>query len=139
MLHFGNQLRAVKMAHEGRMPVKKIKVYEYSGCDTCRKALKYLDARGVGYEKRAIRETPPTTAELRKMLSACGGDVRRLFNISGRDYKELGLKDRLPKMGEDEALDLLASNGNLIKRPFVLGDGVALIGFKEAEWDRQFE
>ena len=115
-----------------------IKVYAYKNCDTCRKAAKWLGVQGVVFKEIPIRETPPTVAELKKMLKAMGGDVRKLFNTSGMDYKALNLKDKLPTMSESEALELLASNGNLVKRPFVLGDGVATVGFKEEAWAEMF-
>jgi arsenate reductase len=85
-------------------------------------------------EVKAIRETPPTRAELQVALAAAGGELRRLFNTSGADYRELGMKDRLPEMGETEALDLLSKNGNLVKRPFFIDGQKVLLGFKEAEW-----
>lgn len=111
-----------------------VKVYEYKGCETCRKALKWLDARGVKYAKAAIRETPPSKAELETMLARYGGQLRRLFNTSGRDYKELGLSSKLPSMTRAQALKLLSKNGNLVKRPFLLAGGGGAAGFKEEEW-----
>ena len=72
-------------------------------------------------------------AELKTVLAAAG-DIRKLFNTSGVDYRELGMKDKLPTMSEAEALALLATHGNLVKRPILIGDGKALAGFKEAEW-----
>ena len=114
------------------------KVYAYKGCDTCRKALKWLREHGVGFEERAIRETPPTPAELKRVLDRYEGDLKRLFNTAGGDYRELGMKDRLPTMGVDEAVELLSRTGNLVKRPLVVGDGVALAGFKEDEWKSAF-
>ncbi|MFC5454837.1 arsenate reductase family protein [Prosthecobacter fluviatilis] len=115
-----------------------LKVYAYSGCSTCKNAIKWLKGHGVAYEELAIRETPPTVAELKVMLSAYEGDVRRLFNVSGMDYRSLGLKDKLPGMSTDEALEMLAGNGNLVKRPFVVDEKgkVRLVGFKEAEWEK---
>lgn len=113
-----------------------ISVYAYKGCDTCRKALKWLKEQGIPHEVKAIRETPPSVAELEGAVEAFGGDLRPLFNTSGGDYRELGLKDQLPTMTADEAIRLLHGNGNLVKRPFVTGDGVVLVGFKEAEWQR---
>ena len=113
---------------------RMISVYAYKGCDTCRKALKWLKERGIPHEVKAIRETPPTVAELKAAVAAFGGDLRPLFNTSGGDYRELGLKDKLPGMSADEAVALLSKNGNLVKRPFVTGDGVVLAGFKEGEW-----
>ena len=115
-----------------------IKMYAYKNCDTCRKAAKWLGAQGVDFKEVPIRETPPTVAELKQMLKAMGGDVRKLFNTSGVDYKTLNMKDKLPAMSEGEALELLASNGNLVKRPFVLGDGVATVGFKDEVWTELF-
>lgn len=111
-----------------------LKVYTYANCDTCRKAVRWLRAHGVAFDERAIRETPPTPAELRAMLSAHGGELRRLFNTSGRDYRELKLGEQLPGLSAAEAVRLLAGNGNLVKRPFAVGDGVALVGFAEPAW-----
>lgn len=113
----------------------KLKMYEYAKCSTCRKAQKYLDAKGVDYTLAPIRETPPTKAELKKML-AITGNIKKLFNISGQDYRALGIKDKLSGMSESQALDLLASNGNLIKRPFILKGENGAVGFDEEEWDR---
>ena len=111
-------------------------VYCYQKCSTCRDALKWLDGRGLAYQVKAIRETPPTPAELGTALNAAGGDLRKLFNTSGMDYRALGLKDQLPTMGQAAACELLARNGNLVKRPFLIGDGAVLVGFKEPEWRR---
>ena len=109
-------------------------IYAYKNCDTCRKAIKWLKENHIAHEVKAIRETPPTAAELHAALAACGGDLRVLFNTSGGDYRDLGLKDRLPTMEPDEAISLLSNNGNLVKRPFLIGKGSVLVGFKEAEW-----
>ena len=111
-----------------------LRVYIYQKCSTCRDALKWLDAHGIKYEVKAIRETPPSKPELKVALDAFNGDLRKIFNTSGMDYRALGLKDRLPNMSENEALEMLSSHGNLVKRPFVIGDGVVLTGFKEAVW-----
>jgi arsenate reductase len=113
-----------------------LKVYAYEKCDTCRKALKFLAAQKVVHEAIPIREQPPTTAELRKMLGYVGGDLRKLFNTAGQDYRTLDMKTRLPKLKVDEALALLASNGNLVKRPFVLGKRAGAVGFREEEWEQ---
>lgn len=112
-----------------------IKIFIYEKCDTCQKALKYLQERGIKAEQVPIRETPPTVAELKRMLSYVG-DLKRLFNTSGLDYKALNLKDRLPKLTEAEALALLATNGNLVKRPFLLTKTGGTTGFKQDEWER---
>jgi len=109
-------------------------VYTYASCDTCRRATKWLRAQGIAFEEKPIRETPPTGKELQAMLAKQGGELRRLFNIAGQDYRALGLKDKWSAMGEAEAIALLAGNGNLVKRPFLLGADVGLVGFEEAEW-----
>lgn len=115
-----------------------MRLYAYKNCDTCREAKKWLDARGIGYEEVPIREQPPSERELRRMLGYLG-DLRKLFNTSGRDYKELGLKERFPGMTEAEAIALLASNGNLVKRPFVIGKDFGMVGFRESEWESLLE
>lgn len=114
--------------------MKPVTVYAYKNCDTCRRALKFLSNEGVEARVIPIREQPPTTAELKRMLGYCDGQVRRLFNTSGGDYKAMNLKERLPKLTESEALELLASNGNLVKRPFLLTADAGCVGFREDEW-----
>lgn len=113
-------------------------LYTYQGCSTCKAAVKWLRARGIAFTEKPVRETPPTVQELRAMLAALGGDERRLFNTSGQDYRQMGLKDRLPGMETDEKLDLLTRYGSLVKRPFLIDEaaGVFLTGFKEPEWSR---
>lgn len=111
-----------------------LRVYTYARCDTCRRAVKFLRAHDLAFTEIPIRETPPTKAELQAMLAAQNGEIRKLFNTSGGDYKALGLSARLPTLSVDEALDLLAANGNLVKRPFVIGAGIHLVGFDEARW-----
>lgn len=113
-------------------------VYAYAGCGTCKSALKWLASHRIEAEIKAIRETPPTRKELSDALAQLGG-VRQLFNTSGGDYKELGLKDKLPAMTDSDALDLLASRGNLVKRPFVAWKGKYLVGFKDqTAWEEFF-
>jgi arsenate reductase len=109
-------------------------VYTYANCDRCRAAVRWLRARGLDFVERPIRETPPTVVELRAMLAAQGGELRRLCNTSGQDYRELGLGTKLSTMAPGEVLALLASRGNLVKRPFAIGAGVHLVGFDEAAW-----
>ena len=111
-----------------------LKIYTLSNCDSCRAATKWLRANGVAFEEKAIRETPPSPSELRTMLAAKGGDLRKLFNTSGRDYREQKLGEKLPSLTPSAALELLATNGNLVKRPFLIGEGVALVGFEENAW-----
>ena len=109
-------------------------VYTYNKCSTCRRAVAWLRERGVEFDERPIRETPPTENELRIVLSVYDGNLRRLFNTSGQDYRKLGLKERLPSIDEAEAIRLLSENGNLVRRPFMLAGGKGGAGFKEAEW-----
>lgn len=111
------------------------KVYTYQKCSTCRKATQWLKAKGIKFEEIPVRETPPGKKELEAMLQAYEGDLRRLFNTSGMDYRDLGLKDKLPNMTKAEALKLLSQNGNLVKRPFLLADSFKAAGFKEADWE----
>ena len=111
------------------------KVYAYNNCDTCRKALKFLDENSVAYEKIDITRQPPTLAELQTMLTAVG-DLKKLFNTSGVAYREGRIAEKLPRLSTAEALKLLAGNGRLIKRPFALFDGGGLVGFREADWKK---
>lgn len=117
-----------------------LKVYSYKNCSTCQKALKYLEKKGVKFETLPIVEAPPSKAELKKMLAYLkegGGSFKQLFNTSGQQYRELGISDKIKGgMSEEQAIDLLAANGKLIKRPFVLSDKTGLVGFKEDEWKR---
>ena len=111
-----------------------MKIYTYKNCGSCKKATKWLDAQGITYEELPIRESPPSVNELKQMLDFQEGDLRKLFNTAGGDYHELNMKLKLPKMSQSEALNLLNNRGNLVKRPFVLGDSVGLVGFKEDLW-----
>jgi arsenate reductase len=112
-----------------------LRVYAYQGCATCRKALKFLAERKVAHEVVPIREQPPAVEELRRMLGHAGGDVRRLFNTSGGDYKAMNLKEKLPGLAVEEALALLARHGNLVKRPFALGGDRGAVGFRVPDWE----
>jgi arsenate reductase (glutaredoxin) len=109
-------------------------IYTLSNCDTCRAATKWLRAQGIAFEERAIRDTPPSVAELRAMLAGQKGALRKLFNTAGRDYRELKLGEKLPTLSENAALALLAENGSLVKRPFLVGEGVTLVGFDASVW-----
>lgn len=111
-----------------------LKVYAYKNCSTCKKAQKFLEEKGIEHKVLPIRETPPSKAELKKMLKAYEGDIKKLFNTSGQDYRAMGIKDKIADMSADEAIELLASNGNLIKRPFALSSDFAIVGFKEDAW-----
>ena len=111
-------------------------IYGYHKCSTCRDALQWLNTHGIPHTSKQIRETPPSPAELKADLKILGGEIRMLFNTSGIDYRALGMKDRLPEMTEDEAIELLSKNGNLVKRPFLLDGGKALVGFKPELWEK---
>ncbi|ADE53039.1 arsenate reductase family protein [Coraliomargarita akajimensis] len=111
-----------------------LKIYCYKNCGTCKKAIKWLEQAGVEFKVLPIRDTPPSVEELKAMLTYQQGELKRLFNTAGGDYRELNMKERLQKLSEDEAFELLHSRGNLVKRPFALGDNLGLVGFKEAEW-----
>ena len=115
-----------------------IKIYQYSKCDTCRKALKFLNAKGVKYQCLPIVEQPPSKAELEQMLGylkAEGGGLKNLFNSSGVQYRELKISEKMKSgLSESEAIDLLAGNGKLIKRPFLLTANTGRVGFKPEEW-----
>lgn len=109
---------------------------EYPKCTTCKKAKAWLDARGVDYEARHIVEENPTTAELAEWHAKSGLPIRRFFNTSGMLYRERNLKATLDAgISDEEAYDLLAENGMLVKRPLVIGDDFVLVGFKEAAWE----
>lgn len=133
-IHPGEACLLAIARHDSLPPM--VKVYAYRNCGTCREGLKWLKQRGIEHEVIAIREQPPSQEELSLALNAMGGEVRRLFNTSGADYRELGLKDRLPTMDASAACALLASNGNLVKRPFVIRGNTVLTGFKADEWER---
>ena len=107
----------------------------YPKCSTCRKAKTWLDERGLACEVRDIKLENPTAEELRRWHQASGLPLKRFFNPSGLQYKALGLKDKLPGMDEEEQLALLASDGMLVKRPILVGDGFVLTGFKPQEWE----
>ena len=114
--------------------MSETRVYCYANCGTCRKALKWLDGQGITYRELPIRETPPSVAELRLALRELG-TIRKLINTSSQDYRELGLKDRLEGMETEAVFALLRENGNLVKRPFVVANGTAWTGFREADWE----
>ncbi len=106
----------------------------YQRCSTCKRAQAFLDAHGVAYEWRDIKGDHPSEAELRAWQAQSGLPLRRFFNTSGLKYRELGLKDRLGAMGEDEQFALLAGDGLLVKRPVLVDGDQVLVGFNEAAW-----
>ena len=107
----------------------------YPMCTTCQKAQKWLDARGLTYTVRHIKDENPTAEELKAWRERSGAPLRKFFNTSGLKYKELALKEKLPAMPEEEQLALLASDGMLVKRPILVGEDFVLVGFKEADWE----
>ena len=115
-----------------------LRMYTYQKCDTCRKALRFLEARGIAAEVVPIRKQPPSKTELKQMLELVGGDIRKLFNTSGQDYKALKLKDKLAALTAAQAFELLVGNGNLVKRPFVITRNGGTVGFKEEVWRMLF-
>lgn len=110
---------------------------EYPPCSTCKKAKKWLDDHGIQYTDRHIKENNPTIEELKQWHAASGYPLKKFFNTSGLQYKALGLKDKLPTMTEEEQYALLATDGMLVKRPVVVGDGFVMTGFREAEWEEK--
>ena len=113
-----------------------IKVYCYSKCSTCKKALKWLDEKKVKYELIDLKENNPDEKTLRKYHKQSGLPLKRFFNTSGMIYREMELSKKLPDMSEDEQFKLLASDGMLVKRPMLVTDKTVLTGFKEAEWEK---
>lgn len=111
-----------------------IKVYCYSRCNTCKKALKWLDENGIVHEVVDIKTDHPDEASLRKYHAMSRLPLKRFFNTSGKPYRELELSSKLPGLSEDEQFALLASDGMLVKRPLLVGDNYVLTGFREEEW-----
>lgn len=112
-------------------------VLVYRKCSTCQKALKWLEAKQIAFTERPIVEENPTYEELKAWYAKSGLPLKKFFNTSGLVYKELGLKDKLAEMTEEEQLKLLATNGMLVKRPMVVGEDFVLTGFREKEWEEK--
>ena len=111
----------------------------YPRCTTCQKAKKWLDANGIDYEDRHIKLENPTYEELKEWYEISGLPLKKFFNTSGLLYKSMDLKNKLPAMNEEEMLKLLSTDGMLVKRPLVIGDGFVLVGFKEIEWENRLK
>ena len=109
----------------------------YPKCSTCQRARTFLDEHGAAYTLRDIKTENPTAEELRLWWEKSGLPLKRFFNTSGLQYKALGLKDRLPDMDEQAQLDLLATDGMLVKRPILVGEDFVLVGFRAAEWEQR--
>lgn len=114
-----------------------MKVYCYSKCTTCKKALKWLDEQGVAYDLIDIKENNPSREELETWYTMSGLPLKKFFNTSGQIYRQMELSKKLPDMSDNEQLDLLATDGMLVKRPLVIGEDFVLTGFKEAEWEEK--
>ena len=107
----------------------------YPKCSTSNKAQAWLDANNIPYQFRHIKENNPTAQELKEWHEKSGLELKRFFNTSGLLYKEMKLKDKIPSMSDEEKYELLSSDGMLVKRPILIGDGFVLVGFKEAQWE----
>lgn len=107
----------------------------YPKCTTCQKAEKWLTENNISYSKRHIVEQNPTIEELNKWWQQSKLPLKRFFNTSGLAYKEMNLKERLPQMSETEQIELLSTNGMLVKRPLLINDKTILVGFKENDWN----
>ena len=112
---------------------------EYPKCSTCQKAKKWLDENGFSYEDRNIKEQNPTADELRAWHKMSGLELKRFFNTSGLLYKSMQLKSKLPSMSEEEQYELLSSDGMLIKHPIIVDGSTVLVGFREAEWEKDLK
>ena len=112
---------------------------QYPPCSTCQKAKKWLDTNGIAYEDRHIKEQNPTYEELKAWHAVSGLPLKKFFNTSGLLYKSMDLKNKLPTMSETEMLDLLATDGMLVKRPILVGEDFVLVGFKESEWAQRLQ
>ena len=108
---------------------------EYPKCSTCKNAKKWLIQNNIEFEDRNIVENTPTKEELEKWIKQSEKEIKKFFNTSGLKYKELNLKEKLPNMTDEEKIELLSSDGMLIKRPLLITDKEILVGFKEKEWE----
>ena len=117
-----------------------VTVYQYKGCSTCKKALRYLDAAGVEHRAVPIVDQPPSSKELRRLWKMSGLPLRKFFNVSGQSYRNGGFKERIGTMDEAEQLEALAADGKLIKRPILVDERTksVLVGFREADYDAHF-
>lgn len=114
-------------------------VLAYRKCSTCVKALKWLEDNNIEFTERPMKEENPTYEELKKWYEMSGLPLKKFFNTSGLLYKDMKLKDKLPEMSEEEQLQLLATDGMLVKRPLVVGEDYVLAGFKESEWEERMK
>lgn len=115
-----------------------IKLYTYKNCGTCKKATKWLRENSISFNEIPIRQTPPSKHELQEMLTQYN-DTKYLFNTSGQDYRALNLKEKREILSIEEQIELLHTNGNLVKRPFLISESKKLVGFKVSEWEDAFK
>lgn len=109
----------------------------YSKWTTCRKARTWLDENNIKYIERPIKEENPRAEELGKWIEKSDYPIKRFFNTSGKIYRELGLRDKLEEMSQEEKIEILSSDGMLVKRPLLVGEDLVLVGFKEKEWEEK--
>lgn len=114
----------------------KILFIEYPKCTTCQKAKKWLEQNNIEFEDRHIVENNPTKEELIKWINQSGYEIKKFFNTSGLKYKELNLKEKLPNMSDEEKIEILSTDGMLVKRPLIISENLILVGFKEKEWEQ---
>lgn len=112
----------------------KVLFIEYPKCSTCQKAKKWLEGKSIKFTDRHIVEDNPSEDELKKWINLSGLEIRKWFNVTGMKYRELGLKDKLDSMTDEEKIKILASDGMLVKRPVIVSDEFVCVGFKEKEW-----
>lgn len=110
----------------------------YAKCGTCKKAKKFLEAKGINFQDRQIVENNPTAEELKSFLKLSGQPIKKFFNTSGILYREMNLKDKVASGTEEELIEILSTNGMLVKRPLLVTEKTVLIGLKEAEWEEYF-
>ena len=133
---FIKQNKEEKLKKKGVIVMRKLFI-EYPKCSTCKKAKKWLEDNKIEFNDRHIVENTPTVEELKEWIKMSGKDIKKWFNTSGLKYKELNLKDRLPLMSDEEKIELLSTDGMLIKRPILVLENKVLIGFKEEEWKEE--
>ena len=117
----------------------KVLFVEYPKCTTCKRAKKWLSENSIDFEDRDIKENNPSKEELKGWLNKSGLEIKKFFNTSGVLYREQGMKDKVKTLSEDELLDILASDGMMVKRPIVVTESSVLVGFKEAEWEEKLK
>ena len=116
-----------------------MKVYQYKKCESCKKAIRWLNERGIEHKIFPIREKTPTKKEFLQMIKSHDGKLKKLFNTSSKDYRDPNVKERIPNLTQEQIISLLQERGNLIKRPFVVGDQLALQRFNPDLWEEAFK